>query len=358
MAIAVDAKQSVRIVARITSPRLAQIMVLSTGAIPEIGRRVRRSESLTQQTTRTADAAGRTGLETVTWRRVGYGNPSARAMRYSALRIDQVAIFTEGKSVTRINWETVNAPEWLESRTIMLVRAGSHAYGTNIESSDEDYRGVAIAPLGNYLGIRDRFEQFESKDPDLVVYEFRKFVTLASQANPNILELLFVDESDVIEPRERGKWDPPGSWFAGRELLAMRGLFVTKRAVKTFSGYATSQLKKIRHNTEHSIPGSARYELIQKFGYCTKNAMHLVRMLRMQREILETGQVNVRRTDAAELLDIRNGKWTLAELVEYAEQMEKELPAIVDRCTLPEMPDMEEIDRRCVTIMKEALECI
>lgn len=253
---------------------------------------------------------------------------------------------------TNFDWSKVNGPEWLKDRTIYLCRSGSHAYGTNIETSDEDYRGVAIAPLSNYLGVVDKFEQFESKTPDVVVYDLRKFITLASQANPNILELLFVDNSDTLVTTD------PRCRLIGGELLKMRDLFVTKRARITFAGYATSQLKKIKHNTEHSVPGSARYDRIQKFGYCAKNAMHLVRLLRMAREILETGQVNVRRADADELLEIRNGKWTLPELVEYAETMDKELTGIAEKSSLPEMPDMKEIDRRCVSIMKEALECL
>ncbi|AEZ66297.1 hypothetical protein phiTE_131 [Pectobacterium phage phiTE] len=34
---------------------------------------------------------------------------------------------------------------------------------------------------------------------------------------------------------------------------------------------------------------AARHELEEKFGYDTKHAMHLVRLLRMSQEILETG---------------------------------------------------------------------
>ena len=84
--------------------------------------------------------------------------------------------------------------------------------------------------------------------------------------------------------------------------------------------------------------------------------MHLVRLLRMCREILETGQVNVRRKDAAELLAIRNGAWSLKELVQYAEQEDLELDQVAAKSYLPDQPDMKEIDRRCVEIMKGGLE--
>ncbi len=69
----------------------------------------------------------------------------------------------------------------------------------------------------------------------------------------------------------------------------------------------------------------ARHELEEKYGYDTKHAMHLVRLLRMGEEILSTGQVLVRRPDAQELLGIRNGDKTYEEIVEWAEQQEKKV---------------------------------
>lgn len=61
---------------------------------------------------------------------------------------------------------------WLADRTILFGRHGSHAYGLNTATSDEDFKGVCIAPISYYLGFANRFEQAESRDPyDLVVYE-------------------------------------------------------------------------------------------------------------------------------------------------------------------------------------------
>lgn len=69
----------------------------------------------------------------------------------------------------------------------------------------------------------------------------------------------------------------------------------------------------------------ARHQLEVDFGYDTKHAMHLVRLMRMAKEILTTGQVNVKRPDAKELLEIRGGKWTLDELLEWAEDMDQQI---------------------------------
>lgn len=55
----------------------------------------------------------------------------------------------------------------------------------------------------------------------------------------------------------------------------------------------------------------------------TKHAMHLVRLLRMGQEILETGQVIVRRPDAEELLGIRNGTHSYDNIVEWASDKDK-----------------------------------
>lgn len=64
---------------------------------------------------------------------------------------------------------------------------------------------------------------------------------------------------------------------------------------------------------------ATRHELEEKFGYDTKHAMHLVRLLRMGEEILRDGVVNVRRPDAEELLGIRNGAKSYEEILEWAE---------------------------------------
>ena len=127
----------------------------------------------------------------------------------------------------------------VDASTILLVRAGSHAYGTNTPTSDLDVRGIMIPPSDYYLGMK-RVEQYQEAGngtetkPDLVVYELRKYLNLAADANPNILELLFCDDSDVL------KLSPTGA-----KLRASRHLFLSKKARHTFSGYAMSQLKKI-----------------------------------------------------------------------------------------------------------------
>src|SRR5262245_59057456 len=110
---------------------------------------------------------------------------------------------------------TGNLP-WLLPRTIYLSRHGSHAYGTSRPTSDLDLRGVAIPPRGYLLGYLRRFEPAEQKGgPDVVIFSLAKFVGLAAECNPNVLEILYTDESDRVALTPLGE-----------RLLAHRGLFL------------------------------------------------------------------------------------------------------------------------------------
>jgi hypothetical protein len=85
-----------------------------------------------------------------------------------------------------------------------------------------------------------------------------------------------------------------------------------------------------------------RSTLEEKYEYDTKHAMHLVRLLRTGAEALETGTIIVRRPDAEELLAIRNGAWSYADLIEYAEYMDKHVREVLYLKTkLPKKPNIE-----------------
>ena len=82
-----------------------------------------------------------------------------------------------------------------------------------------------------------------------------------------------------------------------------------------------------------------RLEMEKEYFYDCKHAMHLVRLMRMAKEILEEGEVRVRRPDAQELLAIRNGSKTYEEIVAYAEEMDAYLEETYKKSSLPESVD-------------------
>jgi predicted nucleotidyltransferase len=127
----------------------------------------------------------------------------------------------------------MNARLLAEERRIFTCRAGSHAYGLNTHTSDEDTRGVFVGSPSNACGLFP-VENVEY-DGDYIVFELRKFVSLAKDCNPNIIELLYIHEDDILFSHPL--WE---------RLRESRDLFLTRRAKHTFSGYAVAQLKKIR----------------------------------------------------------------------------------------------------------------
>lgn len=145
--------------------------------------------------------------------------------------------------------------KWLRERTIYITLAGSHSYGTNIASSDIDIRGVFVAPKEYYLGFNSKIEQVECKDPDLTFFEIRKFVELAANCNPNIIELLFTDSKDhlLVTP-------------AWQVLQDNRNLFLTQKAKHTFSGYAISQLNRIKLHRQYLLHPVEKQPTREEFG--------------------------------------------------------------------------------------------
>ena len=326
--------------------------------------------------------------------------------------------------------------------TIYRVVHGSRAYGTHRPDSDRDEKGVCILSSPRYYYGTLDFQQKDSgwnDGNDRVIYDIRKFFKLALSCNPNIIEILFVDENDILQIDELGTL-----------LRENREMFLSRLAAKTFTGYATSQLDRIRGHKSwidnapekpieadfwhlhtlnygddpferefeghiinvHSPSGIDMPEGLQlalkkiygdkqfKFepppviidhfdkagfkaakkkygqyldwqknrnpdraaieaehGFDRKHAYHLIRLLRMGKEIITEGKVLVRRPDAQELLDIRHGrKFTYDELVEYASQLRAEVDEAVKSSPLPPNPDYEQAEKLLLNLISLRLD--
>ena len=150
----------------------------------------------------------------------------------------------------------------LHERTILLTVAGSRAYGTSTPESDLDLKGVAVPTKEYFLGFSNHFEQAEGSHisqfyPALnheeklialnskmegVVYDIRKFIKLAAEANPNILDVLFCREDEVRFISA-----------AGKKLRDAAQDFISAKCHFSYSGYAFSQLKRIKNHRQYLL---------------------------------------------------------------------------------------------------------
>lgn len=91
------------------------------------------------------------------------------------------------------------------------------------------------------------------------------------------------------------------------------------------------------------------------FGFDGKHALHLVRLLNMGRELLETERLSVMRPEKDELLSIRHGAWTFEQVEEYAATMDRKLSDLMKTTKLPKEPDRKAIEDLCVELVSESV---
>lgn len=132
-------------------------------------------------------------------------------------------------------YDFLRTDERLGRRIVLLGLGGSHAYGTSNENSDVDFRGICLNKASDLLGLTE-YEQFEDRVTDTVIYTFNKIVRLLMECNPNTCEILGLDEEQYLIMTD-----------IGREILDNREMFLSKRAAKSFGGYAGAQLRRLQN---------------------------------------------------------------------------------------------------------------
>jgi hypothetical protein len=261
---------------------------------------------------------------------------------------------------------------------------GSNLYGTTTENSDKDYVGIFIADKNYYYGMKEIEEvdmSVESKNingknnPDAVdnkLYEIRQFFKLLYNNNPNISELLFIPENNVIFCNEYYN-----------NIIFNKNFFLDSELIKKkFQQYAYSQKKKMEvkldHydilmqaykiieesdkrflvdedkfnifqfrnniNTEYKvgdifIPRNTtikitkkilqkrlkrvghRQDLILKYGFDTKFGSNLIRLLLEGIELLETKRIVFPLKERQLITDIKQGKYKMTEVLEMSDEL-------------------------------------
>ena len=226
---------------------------------------------------------------------------------------------------------------------------GSQAHGTYVPQhpdsvDDEDLMGVAVMPIDYYVGL-NHFEVQEIKEGryDVVIYEIRKFIRLLLKQNPSVVMLLWLQDHYYTKRTELSEL-----------LIKNRDIFSSKKAYQAFSGYAYGQFKRMTHfQAYEGYMGAKRKALVDKYGYDTKNASHLIRLLKMGIEFLSSGQMNVFRHDNEMLIEIKYGKWKLEKVKDEAERLFKLADEAHMNSKLPSEPDYAKANELCERIILE-----
>ena len=134
-------------------------------------------------------------------------------------------------------YDFLRTNEHLGDRIILLGLGGSYSYGTNVEGSDVDIRGVALNTKEDLLGMSG-FDQFTNTETDTTIYSVNKYFRLLMECNPNIVEFLGLNHEDYayIHP-------------LGQLILNNKDLFLSQRVYYSFGGYAYAQLKRLQNAT-------------------------------------------------------------------------------------------------------------
>lgn len=127
----------------------------------------------------------------------------------------------------------------LKDRIMFLTLGGSYAYGTNIETSDVDVRGCAMNSKSDILGLSN-FEQVVHTQTDTTIYGFNKLIGLLLNCNPNTIEMLGCKPEHYFYISD-----------AGQMMIDNRSLFLSQKAVNSFGGYATQQLRRLQNALAH-----------------------------------------------------------------------------------------------------------
>lgn len=247
--------------------------------------------------------------------------------------------------------------EHLGKNIILLGLGGSYAYGTNIDTSDIDIRGVALNRKQEIL-TNIKFEQFINVATDTTIYSFNKIIALLTNCNPNTIELLGLRPEHYLYISN-----------AGHELLVNKKMFLSKKSAYTFGGYATSQLRRL-DNKSAKLVGQEQGEIhvlnsilnAIELGKLGKHMMHLIRLYMMCLDILEKEEIVTYRENEHDLLmDIRNGKYLdsnrkpIPEFFEMVSEFEKRLDYAKANTSLPDNPNYKLINEFIISVNEDVV---
>lgn len=236
-----------------------------------------------------------------------------------------------------------------EKYTILRVPAGSTLHGLHIPGTDDrDEMAVCIESLDAAVGFTE-FEQYiyrtatertekqdapsQPGDLDLTIFSLRKFLRLAMQGNPQIVQCLFVPYNLCVYRDARGA-----------KLQELAPLIVSRECGKRYLGYLEAQRQRLLG--ERGQKKTNRPQLEEKFGYDTKYAMHILRLGFQGVELMTTGKLTLPMADKdrAFVYAVRCGEVEIQEALTRAGELERQIKDLLLDAPIAAEPDREGVE--------------
>jgi predicted nucleotidyltransferase len=250
-------------------------------------------------------------------------------------------------------------PKWLPANIHYEVITGSVAYAVSSDTSDMDIVGFAIPPKedifphlrGEIMGFgrqKQRFEQWQQhhvkddsdrQEYDFTIYSIVKFFNLVMENNPNMVDTLFTPQRCVL-------FCSP----IAQMVRDNRKMFLHKGSYHKFRGYSYAQLNKIGTKANASNP--KRQESIEKYGFDTKFAYHVIRLALEGEQILMEHDLDIER-NAEILKSIRRGEWTEQRIRDWFDEKERHLEELYNKSDLRHSPDEEAIKNLLMNCLEQ-----
>lgn len=304
----------------------------------------------------------------------------------------------------------------VEANTLYRVVTGSTAHRLSVKTSDVDEKGLFQLPPSVYFTLEQEFETLVLHEPsDVEMHSLKKFVQLLRTQNPTVSEMIWTPEKNILVQSKqsdilrenRSLFLSSNAYhsfggYAKRQLMRIKGGLdrltdedkvvhlddTVKNMIRSFdakyteASNGTLSLNEVMldEGTPTNLNLSIHYDRIslkqmnamlselahalksynkmgnrntrKSEGKLFKHAMHLIRLLLVGTELLNTGVLLV---DCGKwkplLLDIRNEKYTWDDIFDMIATFSKELDDAYAHTDLPPTTDGDKIEELYRTIL-------
>lgn len=226
-----------------------------------------------------------------------------------------------------------------ESSILHLFVGSSQLHGAKVEGYDDlDIYGCYVEPPERILGLAplEHFvwtsgtagEKNTANDVDVTMYSLHRWGELMMKGNPAILHYLYADGEVPL---------PQNVWT---DILHIRERLISKKSASQYIGFANAQRMRLTGERGMGRHGQ-RTDLVEKYGFDTKFAMHYVRLLFECKELLSKKQLTLPLPEKDLLIRIRTGCYTESEVLTMGTALDRECQHLLEVSDLPELPDSQ-----------------